>query len=777
MNVILPQQSSQTLTTTDEIAVWTIIKKIVLRPSVLTFFGLFSLYYILYGSKFLSNQIVLGGDTQLLWSSNYLFYYSIKNYGEFAWWDPSGLNGWPIYYFLTAGGYNLLAPFSFLASVFFIILNFFIDIDINKFLTVQHTLYYFGLSLIAVILISRQLVKKTLAQIFIPLTFTLGSIPFGFFRDSYMAVAFPAALFYIFGLIQFDQKRNSQSFYLFVLFTILFLSSLCYSVALSSLYWTSLFSLTLFLFSPNLFNDLITILKNEFKSPEKNKIFIIVACSTAIIAVVATLLPVMIHSTDFIRTPGSLVDYADKNSGWHPPTFGAPSYQIWRVLLAWMPLRELHDTLFLSDIWKSGIDHWYIGMTTLPLIIIAFIFANKKLKYLLALLLTAFLCIVVIPYTYKNLLFLELMKKFKFFHDVRTMPGLLPRDGPLLFLIFIAGIGLDRLLLLLKSSNDVSRKIFSISLLFGLIILGSIAISQGMSALLPGSSYKMIRHGLTHLGIYLIIFSFICSLMILSKSSRHKKILGIFLLILVINDLTTSSSQYWREGKVWSGKMAPNALHDPKSFGPTSTENEHWAQGYAGVFHNILMNPFYGDKTWLTLVSRPKIASDIENWNAKTRRVIAYPFFRYFTHGNYIPFKNIIQIDNVKLPKKGDSWFYLHNEALEDNQRTPKPLDVKQKINSFSLNKIEMTISSEENGYMVFYDNFNPFWQAKINGQKVPIYRANFSFKTIQIPAGDSTVEWEFNPYPIKILWILFYISLFGFLFCFYYFFKSKDNG
>ena len=80
-------------------------------------------------------------------------------------------------------------------------------------------------------------------------------------------------------------------------------------------------------------------------------------------------------------------------------------------------------------------------------------------------------------------------------------------------------------------------------------------------------------------------------------------------------------------------------------------------------------------------------------------------------------------------------------------------------------------------GFMVYYDNFNRFFTARLDGRSVPIHRANFTFKAIALPAGQHVVEWSFNPYPVKIIWAVFYASLFAYAFLLRRFLKSPRGS
>jgi uncharacterized membrane protein YfhO len=68
--------------------------------------------------------------------------------------------------------------------------------------------------------------------------------------------------------------------------------------------------------------------------------------------------------------------------------------------------------------------------------------------------------------------------------------------------------------------------------------------------------------------------------------------------------------------------------------------------------------------------------------------------------------------------------------------------------------KVDLT----EPAYMVFLDNYDRHWRAYVDGNRTPVHRANFTFKTIYLPAGSSVVEWVYNPVQLKIAWAVYYL-------------------
>ena len=67
-------------------------------------------------------------------------------------------------------------------------------------------------------------------------------------------------------------------------------------------------------------------------------------------------------------------------------------------------------------------------------------------------------------------------------------------------------------------------------------------------------------------------------------------------------------------------------------------------------------------------------------------------------------------------------------------------------IDLYEPNKISMTVKTDKSGFLVVSNNFYPGWIAFVDHQPVKIYRANYTFQAIQIPAGTHQVEFLFRP-------------------------------
>ena len=102
---------------------------------------------------------------------------------------------------------------------------------------------------------------------------------------------------------------------------------------------------------------------------------------------------------------------------------------------------------------------------------------------------------------------------------------------------------------------------------------------------------------------------------------------------------------------------------------------------------------------------------------------------------------------------KSDQMDFRRNVVLEEEpQPFVKMTDGKSNIidevilNNYEPNKIELTVKAAKNGFLILSNNHYPGWEALLNGKPVKIYRANYTFQSIQIPQGVHEVNFLFRP-------------------------------
>lgn len=73
------------------------------------------------------------------------------------------------------------------------------------------------------------------------------------------------------------------------------------------------------------------------------------------------------------------------------------------------------------------------------------------------------------------------------------------------------------------------------------------------------------------------------------------------------------------------------------------------------------------------------------------------------------------------------------------------------KIVRYQENTIEIKTKSENNKLLVLSDNHYPGWKAYINGVETKIYRADYTFRAVEIPKGQHTVVFSYQPQSLEI--------------------------
>lgn len=86
----------------------------------------------------------------------------------------------------------------------------------------------------------------------------------------------------------------------------------------------------------------------------------------------------------------------------------------------------------------------------------------------------------------------------------------------------------------------------------------------------------------------------------------------------------------------------------------------------------------------------------------------------------------------------------------------------------YSDTRAVLQVQSPADAYLILKDAYYPGWQATLNGEPVPIFRANVMFRAVPVPAGASTLVFSFAPhlwqaalYGGVFLWIIALAYLF----------------
>ena len=90
--------------------------------------------------------------------------------------------------------------------------------------------------------------------------------------------------------------------------------------------------------------------------------------------------------------------------------------------------------------------------------------------------------------------------------------------------------------------------------------------------------------------------------------------------------------------------------------------------------------------------------------------------------------------------------------------------DVSSKVDVLTYEPENVAIEAEaaRSGYLVLADTYYPGWEARVDGELTPIYRANYLFRAVPLPAGRHVVEFSYHPLSVGLGALLTVVSGFS---------------
>jgi hypothetical protein len=97
---------------------------------------------------------------------------------------------------------------------------------------------------------------------------------------------------------------------------------------------------------------------------------------------------------------------------------------------------------------------------------------------------------------------------------------------------------------------------------------------------------------------------------------------------------------------------------------------------------------------------------------------------------------------------------YLHGPPPADmGDGWPTPLAVSQEITSWGYNDVTYRVTTPDAGWLYLDRVFDPCWRATVDGQRVPLFRANVLGTGLPIGRGEHLVQLRFRPYARRFFW------------------------
>ncbi len=98
------------------------------------------------------------------------------------------------------------------------------------------------------------------------------------------------------------------------------------------------------------------------------------------------------------------------------------------------------------------------------------------------------------------------------------------------------------------------------------------------------------------------------------------------------------------------------------------------------------------------------------------------------------------------------------------------------KITRYEPQRVEITTKTDKPQMLFLSDNYYPGWNAYVDNKETKIYRANYTFRSVVLPAGKHTVQFLYQPLSFRISFLVSIISGCVFVFSFLLSFHQRDK-
>ena len=166
---------------------------------------------------------------------------------------------------------------------------------------------------------------------------------------------------------------------------------------------------------------------------------------------------------------------------------------------------------------------------------------------------------------------------------------------------------------------------------------------------------------------------------------------------------------------------------------------------------------FKVDKRFLDFTGVKWIFSrgDLSNDSCNITLFKKYPGYNLFENKDAQPRAFVVQ-NAIYMSRDSDIMNALRNTSFDwrssvviygQNHTVQYPSSENNvRIVKYEPAYIKILVNTTQPGFLVLSDSYYPGWNAYINGNRVEILRANYAFRTVELPNGKNMVEFKYEP-------------------------------
>jgi hypothetical protein len=93
----------------------------------------------------------------------------------------------------------------------------------------------------------------------------------------------------------------------------------------------------------------------------------------------------------------------------------------------------------------------------------------------------------------------------------------------------------------------------------------------------------------------------------------------------------------------------------------------------------------------------------------------------------------------------------LLERSVPDLSPPNDPSSDRASVTTYKAGRIELETSTGAPGLLVLSEVYYPAWKAYVDGERVPLYRADYLLRAVPVPAGEHTVELRYESWTLRV--------------------------
>ena len=133
-----------------------------------------------------------------------------------------------------------------------------------------------------------------------------------------------------------------------------------------------------------------------------------------------------------------------------------------------------------------------------------------------------------------------------------------------------------------------------------------------------------------------------------------------------------------------------------------------------------------------------------------------------FDHQVRDPAAILTEVRSGKFDPRQVLFLEEEPKIVADNETkiTALETNISVRITSYEPDEVRIEASLPRPGFLLLLDTYFPGWTASVNGRPTRIFRADYNFRAVSLPAGKSTIRFSYRPKSLRIGMALSAMSL-----------------